>query len=151
MFERIDNAQPARIRGMTLYGGLIALFVALALFTTGNTGRSAPRYAPLDAETIAAIEFVATKSSALRDSLVRSCTATGCKAGTLHPMITASAAAMDAEELREALAGQLRIVEESATLRDAFRPGTEAHRLATADWEAARRIAELYQAELGLR
>ena len=151
MFERDHGSRAKRAGGILLYAGLTGLFIAISFVMSGRSGQSATGYVALDPELITAIEFVTTTSAALRGSLNKSCTATGCDAGTLHPMITASAAAMDERELQDALDSQLRILAESAALRNAMRPESDAYRVANADWETASRIVDLYRAELRLR
>ncbi|CUH08251.1 hypothetical protein JSE7799_00050 [Jannaschia seosinensis] len=151
MGNKIDGTRARGTRRIFLSTTLLSLTVAMTAFAMSGSGRSATRYVPLDPGTVEAVEFVAMTSANLGISLRKSCNATGCDAGTLHPMITASAAAMSAEELRAGIEGQLLILEESAAMQDAAAPASDAYRTAVAHAEAAARIADLYRAELRLR
>lgn len=140
-----------RLRAMAMPATLLAGLAAAALLTLGALRPSEAAYDPIPEHSIEGVEFLAFDAGALRAALDAACAANGCVAGDLHPMITASAAAMDADELNDALAAQGRILLESQRTALAAAPESEAQRVALLEVTAAARIADLYRAELSRR
>ncbi|WP_281824041.1 hypothetical protein [Jannaschia rubra] len=109
---------------------------------------AAPRAAP---QTVEQIEFVALSREALQGALRDTCAVTRCVSETLHPFVTASAASMTTAELKIALDAQLRVLSESREALAIADVGSDAARLAGLEIVTARRLADLYSAELSAR
>ncbi|WP_139212308.1 hypothetical protein [Jannaschia pohangensis] len=125
-----------------MLGGLLAVGLMLA----GTFHQDGISYEPIPGSSIDNIEFLSATGDNVRDALTRVCSATGCDAGTLHPMITSSAAAMTPDELDLALDAQARILVESQAALSAT-TDEDARRILSLEVEVASRIADLYRAE----
>jgi len=125
---------------------LLGGFLATGLLVVNTLSFDGVRYEPIPDSSISDIEFLSAPGDNVRDALQRVCSATGCDSGTLHPMITSSAAAMTADELDLALEAQARIlVQSQAALSTASDEATR--RNLALEVEVATRISDLYRAE----
>ncbi|MCK0169286.1 hypothetical protein MWU52_17160 [Jannaschia sp. S6380] len=122
--------------------------LATAVVVLGDMRQTPTIYQTISPDSIQNIEFVIRATDALGPSLRDACDVTGCDAADLHPMITASVAAMTEAELQEALDAQARIVMAGHAGFTAADPNFADRRSAALEFAAANRLADFYRAEL---
>ncbi len=150
MADKPDFWHVLRASGIVIPTALLGAVIAGAVFLTDDMRADAASdiYPPITAGSVRDIQFVALTAEAVRPALEKACATTGCDASQLHPMIIASAAQMEPDELRLAIDAQARLMTESRRTLDAAAPGSDAYRIAALELEAARRISDLYVAQL---
>ncbi|WP_179379182.1 hypothetical protein [Jannaschia marina] len=102
-------------------------------------------------EGVTAIEFTTFTEAEVTAAIADACVLAGCDTIALHPMITAYAGQMDAEQLRAARWAQMRLLARGQRSYDAAAPGSNAADLAFLELASAARIAHHYTQQLASR